>query len=634
MKQSLWFLFLSTTVAMAQDLYTFTENGTPHSYRLAGARSGAILFHDQAALPSRARLNAMPPAQRTARLKSAERWLTAKVLVPKGQSRTKPRPVQESDSLLEGWTLLTYADPSTAFEAIQAMQRQGLNCQPVFARQHVSRQATNFGKTRQREVNDPLFPKQWHLGDAAEGDLAGGLNLRAAWDHVTGKGINVVVADDGLEIGHVDLKENTYPLESGYHRNFNDGPEGDPNPTQPDAAHGTSCAGIVAARGFNHEGLTGVAPEARLMGIRIIAGPSTDDAEGLSFNWQPEGTIVHVSSNSWGPNDDGFDGGRQGPMAAAGMAKAATANRDGRGTVVVFSAGNGRREGDDSSFDAYASSRFAIAVGAVNRTGEPSSYSEQGMNVAVSAFGGEFAPPDVIWTTHNSGAEAQAHLREAGPSQAPVDYTDSFNGTSAAAPQVSGAVALLLERNPQLHYRDVKEILMSTARRTGLKDGDPFTSNGGGFPFSHSFGAGLIDVAKALEAADSWTSLGPLVEASRQHAVLNVPIPDGEGAGENIKFELADSNLRVEHVEVTVTVAHPLRGDLGFVLVSPSGMRSVAKRRPHDDTADFTAYTFTSVRHWGESSSGTWELQVSDNEANGLTGTIKAASLKVYGTAR
>lgn len=628
-------MFLSAillTLSLAQDLFTFSENGTPHRYRLADSK-GAPVFYDQSALPTEERLKAMSPAARSARLKTAQRWLSAKVLVKNGHGAAKRtiRPRSEESSPIDGWTLETYADPQEALRAIQWMAKQQWQLMPVFARQQVSKQATQFSGPRQREVNDPLFPKQWHLSESAE---AGGLNLGAAWDYVTGKGTNVVVVDDGLEIGHTDLKENAYPLESRMHRNFNDGPESDPSPTTAKASHGTSCGGIVAARGFNSEGLSGVAPEAKLMGIRLIAGPSTDEAEGLAFGWQPEGTLVHVSSNSWGPNDDGIDGGRQGVLAAAGMEKAATKNRDGLGTVVVVSAGNGHKKGDDSSYDGYASSRFAIAVGAVNRSGQPSSYSEQGMNVAVSAFGGEYHPPDVIWTTNNSGAEANAILKEPGASQAPVDYTDSFNGTSAAAPQVSGAIALLLERNPRLHYRDVKEILMTTARRKGLKEGDPFVTNGGGFAFSHSFGAGVIDVSKALESADAWTSLGPSVEASRGQENLEVAIPDGTGTSEGVKFDFGDSNLRVEHVEVTVTVTHPLRGDVGFVLLSPSGMLSVAERRPNDDTKDFSSFTFTSVRHWGEPSTGIWELRAADGAANGAQGILKAASVKIYGTSR
>ena len=636
-------ILFAATLALAQDRFTFLENGTRRAYRLAGESSlsatpvkGAIRFFEEAALPSEDRLKSMTEAERAARMMKAERCLTAKILVLNGQRLTKQavKPLQRESGPIEGWTVDTYADAEAALQAIQVMSKEDSQFMPLFARQRSSKQATVFSGPRQRDVNDPLFIKQWHLKDAAEGAEAGGINLGAAWDYVTGKGINVVVVDDGLEIGHVDLKENSYPLHSGYHRNFNDGPEGDPSPTTAKQSHGTSCGGIVAARGFNSEGLSGVAPEAKLMGVRLIAGPVTDEAEGLAFGWQPAGTTAHVSSNSWGPDDDGIDGGRQGLLAAAGIAKAATGNRDGLGTVVVISAGNGRAKGDNSSYDGYSSSRFAIGVGAVNRAGQPSSYSEEGMNVAVSAFGGEFAAPDVIWTTNNSGPEANAHLREGGTSQAPVDYTDSFNGTSAAAPQVSGAAALLLERNPKLNYRDVKEILISTARRTGLKDGDGFIKNGAGFWFSHSFGAGVINVAKALEMGDGWKSLGPITEVANQQLDLNLAIPDGEGASEAVKFDFANSNLRVEHVEFTVTVTHPIRGDLGFILVSPSGMRSLAERRPNDDTQDFNSFTFTSVRHWGEVSSGTWELRAADLAANGAKGTLKSASMKLYGTVR
>src|SRR5262245_11839078 len=215
--------------------------------------------------------------------------------------------------------------------------------------------------------------------------------------------------------------------------------------------------------------------------------------------WQPNGLVTHVSSNSWGPADDGKSLGRMGSLQAAAVEKAATTHRGGLGTVFCVSAGNGRQASDDSSYDEFAGSRYVIGVGAVNRKGEPSSFSEQGMNVAISALGGEFNPPDVVWTTNNSGQAALDALHtKYETSNAPLNYSDAFNGTSAAAPQVSGAAALLLQENPNLGYRDVKEILMRTATKTGLSGGDDFHMNGGGFSFSHSFGAGLLNVSGAL----------------------------------------------------------------------------------------------------------------------------------------
>ena len=118
----------------------------------------------------------------------------------------------------------------------------------------------------QRQVNDPLFPKQWHLAGTGVN-----LGMNNAWDIVTGKGINMTIVDDGLDIAHEDLAPNAYPLQSGYHRNFNDG-NNDPTPKVAET-HGTQCAGLAAAAGFNNVGVIGVAPEARLMGLRLIAGP-------------------------------------------------------------------------------------------------------------------------------------------------------------------------------------------------------------------------------------------------------------------------------------------------------------------------------------------------------------------------
>lgn len=628
----------------AQEVFEFSDNGAKRRFELADpaapnmkVRSAqgqtSAVFYDLSDLPTRQKLNAMSAEDRAKRLEKASRTLTAKVLV-KNDSPEKLSALKqatgfraEEASLLQGWALVTYDSPEAALAAVRWLAgKSGWEFMPVLARRQARRQA--FGGALQRGVNDPLYQSQWHLLGGMD------IGLAAAWDFVTGKGINITIVDDGLEVNHPDLKEAAYPVASKYHFNFNEGPNEDPSPLKASENHGTNCAGLAGARGFNGIGVAGVAPEARLMGLRLIAGEAGDDAEAVAMAWQPDGIITHVSSNSWGPEDDGKSSGRPGPLAMAGHEVAATRNRNGLGTVIVISAGNGRGEGDDSSYDGYSSSRFAISVGAVNRKGEPSSFSEQGMAVAVSAFGGEFQPPDVLWTTNNSGSAALAGLKEKFPSSvAPVDYSDAFNGTSAAAPQVSGAAALLLERNPRLGYRDVKEILMRSARREGLTGGDPFVENAGGFFFSHSFGAGLLNVARALSLADNWQNLGPLRSVTVTQSNIDAEIPDKSAEGPVVRFDLSDSNLRVESVEFTVQIAHPSRGDLGFLLTSPGGMRSIAEPRPQDDNADFENYTFTSVRHWGETSRGVWTLRVVDL-AEGNVGGLLAARIRVHGTAR
>jgi subtilisin family serine protease len=618
-------LTLPAAVLWAQESYLFSNGGRRQEYRWD--RSQPAVFYEAAELPSREKLAAMSSAARERRLTAARRILTNSLLVKMDAPRyAELRPTGAAGmekSMLKGWILVRYASPLAALEAAGWMIKSGdWEFAPVFSRRMEKKQILR------REVSDPLYPKQWHL--AAEGI---NLGMKDVWDSVTGKGVNMAVVDDGLEVAHEDLSANAHPLDSGYHRNFNDGPANDPSPLKATESHGTACAGLAAASGFNNTGVVGVAPEARLMGLRLIAGNASDEDTGNALAWQPEGLVTHVSSNSWGPSDDGKDLGRVGPLQLAGMEKAVTEYRDGLGTVFLVSCGNGRDSGDDSSYDGFSSSRFAIAVAAVNRDGEQSSYSESGMNVAISAPGGEFNPPGVMWTTNNSGAEAFGIKAEKFPTtEAPVNYTDAFNGTSAAAPQISGTVALMLEKNPKLGYRDVKEILIRTANREGLKGGDEFTANGAGILFSHSFGAGLANVSAAVARSGEWENLGPLVSTEMVSREAGPIADDGKPAVRSFDVN-ADRPIRIEHVEIVVNVKHPKRGDLAFAITSPSGMVSIASPRPPDEGADFEDYTFTSVRHWGESSAGAWRVAVLDNVKNGSAGEIQSITLRLYGSA-
>jgi len=588
----------------------------------------APIFYDLEELPAAEQLAAMAGAARESRLRSAMRVVTPRLHVrlksdAEWASMQPTAPVGRVASVLPGWTVVTYADEFAALAAIEWLAAQGrMEFSPIFSRFWSKKQALV------RQVNDPLFRNQWHL--ATQGV---NLSMGNTWDTYTGRGINIAVVDDGLDVAHEDFAGNAYPLEGNYHRNFRGGPPEDPTPQAADESHGTSCAGLIAARGFNNLGVIGVAPLARLMGLRLIGEDAADDAAAEALLWQPDGVVTHISSNSWGPQDDGAAAGRMSEWQQQALLTGATLGRDGGGIVYVISAGNGRGEEDNASYDDFSSSRYAIQVCAVNKKGEQSSYSESGMALALCALGGEMAPPDQMWTTNNMGPEAQAHLKENAPtSTAPVNYTDGFNGTSAAAPQVSGAAALLLERNPNLGYRDVKEILMRTARRDQLKDGDEFTANSAGFSFSHSFGTGLLNVNSAVEWAGVWKNLGPMEEIE---ATAEGPVEITEGGENGAVFEFdmkGGGALRVEHVEIVVDAEHPVRGEVNFEIVSPSGMSSMADRRPKDKGSNFEKYRFTSTRHWGERSDGVWKVTVADTEENGVSGLAKQVTLRIIGT--
>lgn len=592
-------------------------------------RNGIVpVFYDKSNLPSAETLAAMGKEERAARMAGARRLMTAKLLVHMDASRASElaatQPVGTETTYLDGWTVAVYADAFAALDAAEILAKKGgIEFTPVFARETHVRQALS------RIPNDPLYPRQWHLNDSAPFNIG----MKNAWDMATGKGINMTIVDDGLELKHEDLT-NVHSLESGFHKNFKeDGAPNDPSPLKATDNHGTYCGGLAMAAGFNNRGVLGVAPEARAMGMRIVGGATADDAAQIALAWQPDTIFTHVSSNSWGPADDGKDDGRVSSLQLAGMQKGAEQNRGGLGTVFAISCGNGRDEGDDASYDAFSGSRFGIAVAAAERAGKQSSYSESGMSVAITAFGGEFQPPNVLWSTNVSGEEAFAVKAEKFPTtEAPVNYTDAGNGTSAAAPQVAGAAALLLEVNPKLGYRDVKEILMRTAKTEGLEGNDEFKKNAGGFNFSHAFGAGLLNVAAALDVAKDWVNLGNLQTTEYTFTGPNDIPEDGASFVIDLDFKEAADKLRVEHVELVVNVKHKKRGDLRFTIQSPSGFQATALPRKPDDNADFTDYVFTSPRFWGENGQGLWKVIITDTVGNGVAGSLVDAKLKLYGT--
>ncbi len=297
------------------------------------------------------------------------------------------------------------------------------------------------------------------------------------------------------------------------------------------------------------------------------------------------------------------------------------------GSIYVWAAGNGGAS-DNSNYDGYANSRFVIAVSASTNTGqEPSSYAEEGANVRLNApsGGGTLG----ITTTDLTGAE--------GPD--PGNYRHDFGGTSAAAPLVSGIIALMLQANPNLTWRDVQHILMTTAEKN-----DPFdpewTTNGAGFHVNYKFGFGRINAQAAVSAAhgklgsDGYAgpAAGPATGSSSP--ALSIPDNNQTGVSDTITIPGSD-NFFVEFVEVYFTATHDRWPDLEITLTSPQGTKSVLARShsPRSWSGDYTNWRFGSVRHFGEFSAGDWTLTVKDLRSD-ITGVFNSWSLKIYGFSR
>jgi subtilisin family serine protease len=510
------------------------------------------------------------------------------------------------------------AEPGSALEATETLRRIPgvLAVEPQLAHQQQKRATT---------PNDPLFSRQWHLDNTGQdGGVPGiDIDIRSVWDTYRGTGVVIAIVDDGLERTHPDLAPN-YSAALSFDFNFNDA-NPDPSPSSGDD-HGTSCAGVAAARGNNALGVTGAAYEATLAGLRLISKPTTDadEAEAFEFHLQD----IQIKSNSWGPFDNGRVLDRPGPLTRAAFEDSVANGRGGLGTIIVWAGGNGLDSGDNSNYDGYANAPETIAVGAVTNEGDQAFYSESGANLVVVApsSGGTLD----ICTTDRQGADGYNDGRFSFDLTNP-DYTETFGGTSSACPLVAGCVALILEANPNLGWRDVQEILMRSARMVNPFDSD-WTTNTAGFHFNHKYGAGLIDAGAAVSLAQGWQNLGSRTLATRAESYAKRIIPDDDPFGVEQTFTFNES-IRVEHVCVTVDIRHGARGQLAFEIESPSGMLSEIEPRARDKKDNYKDWRFMSVRYWGENSVGTWKVRVRDTRHK-VVGTVKSLKVELFGTAQ
>ncbi|OKH30835.1 hypothetical protein NIES2119_30135 [[Phormidium ambiguum] IAM M-71] len=415
--------------------------------------------------------------------------------------------------------------------------------------------------------------------------------------------------------------------------------------------HGTAVAGLIAASGNNNIGGTGVAPEASLAGLRLIADEVVDRQISDAFSYRND--AIHIYNNSWKERDWL----NKAPMSLKSLETAIKFGRNGLGNIHVFAGGNDKSYRSNVNYNGFANSRYAIAVGAIDHDGKQSWYSEPGAPLLVSAYS-SFYDSD---NNNNSVAVTTTDLEE-GQGYSESGYTNRssrFGGTSAAAGLVSGVVALMLDANPDLSWRDVQDILVKTARKNDFDEIDPesgWWQNGGGLWVNHQYGFGAVDAEAAVREASNANRIPLAPEVSVTSVLEEVlqSIPDGDadtGISSTIQI---DKDISIEKVEV-VFDTRPLDtkdkedekywDDLTVVLTSPDGTKSILAqptKLPNDldfddrnqtaeDPKPFT-WIFTSARHWSESSKGMWELQVLDENGNEVEGYWESWKLNIYGT--
>ncbi len=510
-------------------------------------------------------------------------------------------------------------------------------------------------------VNDPLFGQQWHLQNTGQDGGTPGvdLNVVPVWQDYTGKGVTVAVVDQGVEYAHPDLAANidTTLSFSGVSST------GDGQPVMSTDNHGVAVAGLIAAVAGNGIGGVGVAPDATLASVYIPLGSDIDpdapeDMDDFVGAFRVAASSYDVVSNSWGHSGSFYNlNDPENESAATALADAASKGRDGKGSIIVFAAGNDREEDFDANTDNLTNSPYTIAVAAIDNTGKVSSYSTPGASILVGApsLSWYYTTETVVIPAENEDDEDQVvtqtvrhdygqivttdRMGENGYNTAPSpqgDYAYDFGGTSAAAPQVSGVVALMLEANPDLGYRDVQDILALTARNTD-PSGDWTTNgasnwNGGGMHVSRDVGYGLVDATAAVRLAETWDSQGTaanLATVSGQHDVDAV-LPDGTGS---VSSTIAmPVGVSVERAEVVLDLDARDASDLTVTLTSPSGTKSVLLDAPGTTEAYPANFSLTSTHFLGESSLGDWTVTVSDKNADGDSVSFDGWTLRLYGS--
>ena len=378
-------------------------------------------------------------------------------------------PAPRALGLGKGLHIVDGHDGWRALDLLAALQAAGLRAELDMVREYSFRYLPD----------DPLFPEQWHLRNVGQGESTAGVDGRVseAWDVTLGDPqIILAINDDGVDLNHPDFAgklepELNYP--SNWETLIGQGEFG---------GHGTSVAGVAGAKADDSVGGAGVCPGCRvlphLLGTSSGGGFQVTDQEIADGFKEMVDSGAAVINNSWGYTlgDPIYVTPHQQlpplpSVVSAAFDYAEQTGRGGKGTVIVWAAGNDNQELDD-----YSGYPTTVAVAAVGDLGLKSYYSSFGPEVSVAA--------------PSNGALTGITTTRAGGG-----HTDAFGGTSSASPFITGVVGLILSANPTLTAAEVRDILAASA--------SPIDPVFGDYQAGHSdyYGAGLVNAYVAVQMA-------------------------------------------------------------------------------------------------------------------------------------
>ncbi|XP_055759371.1 PC3-like endoprotease variant B [Salvelinus fontinalis] len=481
--------------------------------------------------------------------------------------------------------------------------------------------------------NDPLWPMQWELFNHGQYSASHfDLNVMPVWSrNITGNGVVVSIVDDGVDHTNMDLKRN-FEAFASFDLRGSHGLSHDPMPLRDEEnGHGTRCAGEVAMEANNSYCGVGIAFNARVGGIRLLDGTVTDSMEATSLTFNNDFIDVYVCC--WGPRDDGQEMAGPGTLTQKALRLGTQKGRGGKGSIFVWASGNGGLVNDHCGADGYVNSVYSIAIGAVTHMGKPAFFGEPCPAVmAVTLTGASLGNTLPLVTVSNLGDGCVTH----------------FAGTSSAAPIAAGILALVLEANPDLTWRDMQHLIAMTAKVPDPKE-PGWSVNGAGYHIHDRYGFGVLDAGLMVQQALQFQAVTPQRKCTQEVTLDPIRIlPSGGEVSVNIQSaDCLGTDAEVntlEHVQVKVSLSSVCRGDLSIALVSPAGTVSLllATRSNDDSAAGLRNWTLMSVQSWGEHPHGVWTLKVTDNKgtvgrcvrvsSEEAAGALLSVTLLLYGT--
>ena len=494
---------------------------------------------------------------------------------------------------------------------------------------------------------DPFFKYQWYLkslgnvvaNTVGQSTVVGNdLNILAVYHKVLGNSSGskrvIQVIDTGVELRHedidVDLNNSFNAVTKGQDPTATQGVSKNDPASPLYSGHGTAVAGIIAAKTNNGLGVRGIVPYGKIAGSNWLENQTLGELDRVWYSQINDDKVV-VSNNSWGAyylKNDSFE-----RMLALGTAQL----RNNKGRVYVFAAGNERENFGNSNLSYLTNNPYVIAVASLNAQDKYASYSSPGSNILVSAYGGEhYYSGPTIMTSSLMGESYYEDELGGRKGVITVDedtqknYTYAMNGTSSAAPMVSGSIALVLDACPSLSWRDVRLLIAKNAVMVD-KRSKSWVKNGVGLYHSNDYGFGKINPLGMINMCRSvyFEPLGAMQSFKVTKEYSNTLIPDNNTTiRKTINFE---NDLKIEWVGLTIDTPHPFSGDLEINLISPIGTKiNIIEPNEIRFAGYENGFRFSTVGFMDESSQGQWSVEITDKLEKD-EGVLKSITLEVYG---